>query len=154
MTVNYRVQLVLADRGNLDKGSGGLNLLNAGWSWTQAPPGSGVSMCLAAIVEVPWDRCNKDLSFTLQLVTDDREPVRDDAGAAIVITQTLRVAPRSGAPAGASGVGTVLVEIPSPGLSLPPRAYYHWVAAVDHFQNDQWQATFWVDGPAESPAVS
>jgi len=154
VTVNYRIQLVLADRGTLDKGSGCLNLLNSGWSWTTEAPGSGVSMCVAAIVEVPWDRCNKDLPFVLRLVTDDRKPVLDGSGADITIAQTLRVAPRAGAPAGASGVGTLLVEFPSPGLSLPPRAYYHWVAEVDSLSNDQWQVTFWVDGsPGEATST-
>lgn len=146
VTIDYRVQLVLADRGTVDKGSGGLNLLNAGWSWSRPESGQGVSMVLAAVIEVPWDRCNQDLVFTLRLCTDDWSPVCDPSGRPVEVTQRFRVAPRPGAPSGSTGVGTLLLEFPSPGLPLQPRRFYHWQASIDTQHNDQWQVTFWVDG--------
>lgn len=145
MIAETRVQLVLADRGTVDQHSGCVNLLNAGWSWSKPAPGTGVAFVIAAIVEVPWDRCNVDLPFQLELVTDDGQIVQDPSGLPIVVAQVLRVSPRAGAPAGASGVGTILVEFPAPGLALEPRNYYHWRAQVDGLRDPQWQATFWVD---------
>ena len=149
MHIGYRAALFIADRATVDRHTGGLNLLNAGWSVTAPAPGQGIVFSLGAIVDVPWDRCNISIPITLTLMTDDRSAVLDAQGRPITISQAIKVNARPGAPSGAGGVGTMLVEFPAPGLVLEPRNHYHWVASIDGQTNDQWQVTFWVDGPHE-----
>ncbi|MEV7012801.1 hypothetical protein [Streptosporangium sp. NPDC051022] len=65
--------LVLCDSAGVDRATGKINMLGAGWSLTgpQVPP-----MAVAGFLRVPWEEAKAEHAFTLRLVDGDGEPVR------------------------------------------------------------------------------
>lgn len=62
------VTLLLCDYAEAVNGK--LYVMGGGWNILFAP-GQPVSMSVAAVVAVPWDRTNQSHELTLQLLTDD-----------------------------------------------------------------------------------
>lgn len=70
-----RANIVLADVGTQDP-AGKLNLLGAGWAQISiGPTGQTSDFAVAVFLEVPWDKCNKELDLVLELRNEDGEAV-------------------------------------------------------------------------------
>ena len=147
-----RVQVLLADRATTTGSGGTLNLLNAGWSATQHTGQMTPGHTVAVFFVVPFSRCNRDLSFTLELVDDDGHTVTPTGGPPLRVQQTMRFSPPLGAPNGTAGSGNFMVEV-LPGLAIPGGHTYTWQASVDGESNPDWSVTYWVAPPPSLPFV-
>lgn len=153
-----RISLVLADTGRPNIGSGTLNLLNAGWTFTTGipvePAGFAIpSQVLAIFVEAPWDQLNRPWPMILELVDDEAgraQLVTGAEGAPLVdarIEQEITVAPVPGAPNGTPGTATYLAEFPAGALRVPAaRRRYIWRVTVGA---DLAEVGFWVGAPTQ-----
>lgn len=75
------VTLLLSDFAEAVNGK--LYVMGGGWNVLFAP-GQPVAMSVAAVVAVPWDQTNRTHSLTLDLLSEDGEPVEVDEQAVSV----------------------------------------------------------------------
>lgn len=68
--VEYKV--ILCQSAAVDGSVGTLHMLGAGWSVTGTPTSP---QAVALLIKVPWDRANEKLHITVNLVTEDGQPV-------------------------------------------------------------------------------
>ena len=141
-----KINIILADLGAQDA-SGKLNLLGAGWSYIGVlPSGLTSDIAVAVTIEVPWDQCNRELDFVLELIDDDGKafevPVGDERKP-VRLSQKLVVATTPGAPNGTPGSATVLVQLQG-GLPLTPGRSYRWRAVLGNNEDEAGEARFFV----------
>lgn len=142
------VNVVLADTGQQDP-YGKTHLLGAGWSTTQVGPAGLVpDQAVAVFIEVPWDRCNRELAFLLQLIDADGRPVQlpsaeDESAAAIQVESVVTATPPPGAPNGTPGTASFFVHLQG-GLPLAAGQRYSWQVSLDGETDDSWRASFFV----------
>jgi hypothetical protein len=141
-----KVNVVLADYGQSDP-QGKVHLIGAGWSMTAVgPKGLTPDSCVAVFLEVPWDKCNRELPVEVQLVDEDGNAViiHTPAGDQPVhLTNPLVIATIPGAPNGSPGCGAVVLNLQG-GLPLAPGHWYTWRVSVDSELRDDWSARFFV----------
>lgn len=128
-----KINVLLADVGTSDS-SGKLNLLGAGWSQMSVlPNGMTSDFAVAVFLEVPWDKCNRELKLVLELQTQDGQVVSlpTPAGpSAVRVKQGVVVPTLPGAPNGSWGSACYLVNFKG-GLPLSPGNWYRWVVTAD-----------------------
>lgn len=140
--------MVLADTGQQDA-YGKTHLLGAGWSTTQvAPNGLVPDQAVAVFLEVPWDRCNRDLAFVLQLLDADSQPVQlptveDQPSSTLRVESVVTASPPPGAPNGTPGTASFFVHLQG-GLPLTAGQRYSWQVSLDGETDDAWRASFFV----------
>lgn len=148
-----KIVVILADTGTQDP-QGKLNLLGAGWTQTESGPnGLTPDSAVAVFIEVPWDRCNRELDVVLELLTEDGHPVLlpvDGGPQPLRVGQRLVVPPPGGAPNGSPGQAALLANFQG-GLPLTPGSWYKWRVTVDKEENDAWQARFFVRRRQSTP---
>jgi hypothetical protein len=139
-----------------NEATGKLNILGAGWSVTTTQAnGLTPNSALAVFVEVPWDRCNRELRLSMALVTEDGQPVAvptADGHQPLVITQPLVIAPVPGAPNGSTGHHAMMINFQG-GLPLSPGRWYKWRVTVDGESRDDWEARFFVRRQPSAPSM-
>ncbi len=143
------VNVVLADTGQQDP-FGKTHLLGAGWSTTQTGPNGLVpDQAVAVFLEVPWDRCNREMAFSLQLLDADGHPVllpsaeSAEPSAALQVESVITATPPAGAPNGTPGTASFFVALVG-GLPLEPGQRYSWQVRLDGESDDSWRASFFV----------
>lgn len=148
-----KANVLLADTGTQDP-NGKLHLLGVGWSQTQiGPTGLTADAAVAVLLEVPWDRCNREIEIVLELVNEDGMPVAlptGDGPQPLRIAQTLVIPSPPGAPTGSTGHANLLVQLQG-GLPLNPGAWYSWRVTVDKETHEAWQAKFFVQRQQSAP---
>lgn len=144
-----RVNVVLADQGQQDP-LNKIHLLGAGWAATTlTPQGMVPDQAVAVFIEVPWDRCNRPITFALELLNEDGSPVELPFGPPPAEPQALRLAqdiiavPPPGAPNGTPGNARVFLSL-NGGLPLAPGRRYVWRATLDGQTREEWEAGFFV----------
>lgn len=152
------IWVILADTGRGAPGTGGLNLLNAGWTSTTAmplPDGSFTipGQAVAIFVEVPWDQINREFDVVVELL-DDEGHVADLAGPngpePARAEHSIGVPPVVGAPNGTPGRIAWLWDLPAGSLRVAPRCSYIWRVKIG---DDAGQAGFWVEAPPAEPKI-
>lgn len=102
------------------------------------PPGFTVAIHL----QVPWDKANHPIPFTLELLTEDGQAaVTDERGIQI----RMEGAVEAGRPPGLKP-GTPLglpMAVQAGGIVLPP-GRYEWRLTLDGETHDEWQQSFTV----------
>jgi hypothetical protein len=141
-----KINIILADIGVQDA-SGKLNLLGAGWSTIGVlPNGLTSDIAIAVNIEVPWDQCNRELDFAIELVDEDSQPFQVPVGEEMQplrLAQKLVVPTIPGAPNGTPGSHNVLLQLKG-GLPLTPGRSYKWRAVVDGKEDEAGEARFYV----------
>lgn len=99
--------------------NGKLYIMGGGWSLAAA--GRPISVALAIHLAIPWDRTNIGHAIALRLVTEDGEPVTDDAGNAIVMEGKVEVGRPAGLQPGTPIDAPLAVVIPQ--IALEPKGY-------------------------------
>lgn len=147
------VNVVLADTGQQDP-FGKTHLLGAGWSTTQAGPNGQVpDQAVAVFLEAPWDRCNREMPFLLQLLDSDGHPVAlpnpepDQPPAPVQVESVITATPPQGAPNGTPGTASFFVHLQG-GLPLAAGQRYTWQVTLDGETNESWRAGFFVQRQA------
>lgn len=148
-----KVHVLLADKGQQDP-TGKLHLLGLGWSLTGIlPTGATPDAVVVALVEAPWDRCNRPMQFVLELLNADGSAVLLPSPAGpqpLRAEQTMIAVPPQGAPNGTPGAAQFLIEI-SGGLPLAPGQRYLWRATIDGETDEAWETGFFVARSAQPP---
>jgi hypothetical protein len=80
--------------------NGKLYVMGGGWNILFAP-GQPVTMSVAAVVAVPWDRTNQSYELGLELLTDDGGPVEIE-GHRVAVTGEFELGRPPGIKAGSS----------------------------------------------------
>jgi hypothetical protein len=149
-----KVNVILADMGQNDP-SGKLNILGAGWSVTGVQAnGLSPNSALAIFIEVPWDKCNRELELVIELLSEDGEPVMLPLPEGL---QPLRIAHKvvittpPGAPNGSDGHHAELVNLVG-GLPLSPGTWYRWRVSIDDEHREGWEAKFFVRRQPTAPS--
>lgn len=95
---------------------GKLDIIGGGWAylWAAEEPAMW-AIFLAVNLSVPWARTNQDLEITARLLTEDHEPVLNDADEAVQGGGNLRV---GRPPTARPGVSLVVPFVLPFGLSL------------------------------------
>lgn len=149
-----KINVILADTGQNDP-AGKVHLLGAGWSVTAVQPtGLTPDSAIAVFLEVPWDRCNRELVVVLALINEDGTPVElpmPDGTQPIRFHHNIVVPSVPGAPNGSPGQATILVAIQG-GLPLAPGHWYRWQVEVGGQTDPQWHASFFVQRQASAPS--
>jgi hypothetical protein len=146
-----KVTVLLCDSAQVADGK--LHLLGGGWNITGPGP---TTHAVAVLLEVPWDRTNRQLDFTLELVTDDGSPFMqigpDGSEVPTRIEGGVEVGRPPGHPHGAPINVPFVINIP--GLQLEPGRRYSWEAHVTgEPDNESWHAAFSTRPlPATGPA--
>ena len=126
------VTLLLSDYAEAVNGK--LYVMGGGWNILFAP-GQPVSMSVAAVVAVPWDRTNQQHDLSLALLTDDGAAVEIE-GQAVEVTGEFEL----GRPPGIK-----------PGTSL--NAPFAWNLQGLQLELGSYEWKLWIDGePVESRA--
>lgn len=139
-----KVNVILADTGR-PTGSGTLNLLNAGWTFTSGPPQP--AQAVAVFIEAPWDQLNRQLDLALELVDDNGQVVdvqTPDGVAPAQLTQPTIISNVPGAPNGTPGSTVVFMELGPGVLQLSAGRRYTWRLSIDGQHEESWEASFWV----------
>jgi hypothetical protein len=148
-----KVNVILADTGSEDP-AGKLNLLGAGWTVTPVARNGLTGDCAVAVMlEVPWEKCNRQIEVTLELVNEDGAVVvLPTAGGEVPlrVTQKVVVSAPPGAPNGSPGYNNLLAKFQG-GLPLQPGIWYAWRVTVDDESRDDWLARFFVQRVASPP---
>jgi hypothetical protein len=80
--------------------NGKLYVMGGGWNILFAP-GKPVTMSVAAVIAVPWDRTNQSYELTLELLTDDGGAVEIE-GQTVAVTGEFELGRPPGIKAGSS----------------------------------------------------
>ena len=141
-----KANVLLADTGTQDS-NGKLHLLGVGWSMiTVGPNGLTGDSAVAVLLEVPWDKCNREIEVILELVNEDGKAVTLPTPAGeqqLRIVHRLVIPSPPGAPNGSPGHANLLAQFQG-GLPLLPGVWYSWRVTVDKEIRDDWQAKFFV----------
>jgi len=153
--------IALADTGRPALAGTTLNLLNVGWTNTQAQPGDDGTWILpeqavSVFIEVEWNKVNRQLPFELQLVDEDSVPARigDPEGGTreLVFKHEVVVAPVPHAPNGTPGHEALLVGFATGVILLPaPNRWYRWIAKLDG--RPIAETGFWVEKAPDLPTM-
>jgi hypothetical protein len=121
---------------------GKLYVLGGGWTHliARAPT---MSMALAVVVAVPWDRTNERFDLETALLTEDGQPV-DMNGMVLSATTTLEVGRAPGTKPG-SEINTAFV-VNFEGLALRPGGYV-WELSLG--EQSLARNPFWVVAPPQ-----
>ncbi len=143
-----RVTLILCDAAQVADGK--LNLLGGGWSFTGPDPApSAVGM----LIEVPWDRANQQLGFSVELRGADGEPVMQDGPVGpmpIRIEGQLEVGRPPGHPHGVPLMAPIAINVPP--MQLNPGDRYSWEAHIEgEPDHDDWHVSFTVRARPPAP---
>jgi hypothetical protein len=121
-----KVTAMLCDHAEVAEGKLFIN----GGGWNLSGPGPTLS-ALALLFEVPWDRANERIRFTVRLVTADEVPVTQTGPLGEVpveVNGELEVGRPVGTKAGSELNAPFAMVIPP--LQLEPDTRYQWVIAV------------------------
>lgn len=148
-----KVNVLLADTG-VEDATGKVHLLGLGWHVTAVlPNGLTPDFVVAVFLEVPWDKCNREIEISLELITDDGQVVTVPTPGGeqrLKITQKAVVTVPPGAPNGSSGQMNLLAKFQG-GLPLAPGSWYAWRVSVDGQVDDSWTARFFVRRQPSTP---
>lgn len=99
--------------------NGKLYIMGGGWSLAAA--NRPISIALAIHLQIPWDRTNVPHSVEIKLVTEDGEPVKDDADAPIAMDGKVEVGRPPGIKPGTPIDAPLAIRVPQ--IALPPDGY-------------------------------
>lgn len=127
MASPLRIQLILCDAAVSDP-TGKIHMLGAGWGTcpTPTPPHA-----VAALIKVPWDRTNQQLSLKFRLVDADGHPVTietPEGASEVQAAGQLEVGRPPGVTPGTELGLSFCVNVPSLPLA---RGRYEWQAEAD-----------------------
>lgn len=106
---------------------GKLFILGGGWTVSTPQPGQPVTMAVAIVVRVPWDRTNRPLKMTIDLRTEDGAAVTAPDGLEVRGEGGLEVGRPPGSKPGAEFNVPLAVT-----FSLPlADGGYAWVLSLD-----------------------
>src|SRR4051794_12497589 len=100
----------------------------SGAGWTQIGPGP-LATAIAALVEVPWDRTDQRISFTLTLRHEDGQEVMlpGPAGSEpVAVSGEVEVGRAAGVPDGSPSAVPLAINLPP--FPLAPGQGYYWAA--------------------------
>jgi len=101
---------------------------------------------IALLIAVPWDRANRKLGFTLDLLDEDGTPVtaQNQIGNEVPVTiaVTVEVGRPPGLPQGVSLDVPLAIEVPP--LVLSPGRRFEWVLTIDGESKEDWRLPFMV----------
>lgn len=130
--------MVLCDAAQVSEGK--LHLLGGGWTVTGPGP---VPSAIAMLVEVPWDKANTEIPFTLHLRDADGSAV-DQPGpmgpTPVLLEAQIEVGRPPGVPAGTPL--TVPLALGIPPLALPPGERFSWELTLDGQTAEDWHLAF------------
>lgn len=133
-----KVTMMLADAAQAAEGK--LNVLGGGWSITGPQP---CPSAIALLIEVPWDRCNAEHKFRLELVDSDGNPVfvpTPTGDAPQVIEGGFEVGRPPGVKPGTPMSVPLAINMgPQP---IPPGGRYEWRLTVDGEAREDWTLPF------------
>ena len=134
-----RVTMLLCDHAQVADGK--LFISGGGWTVTTA---GGAPMGVAVLIEVPWDRTNRDITFSLELRDGDGNAVlaQQPGGgpAPISLAGDFQVGRPPGIAPGSSLAVPLAVNLPPP--PLEPNKRYMWVLELDGVTSTDWSLPF------------
>lgn len=134
-----RAQLLLCDYAQISDGK--LHIIGGGIDRISGP-GLPPGFTVAIHMQIPWDKANQPIPFTLELLTEDgRAVVTDERGVEIRIQGAVEAGRPPGLKPG-TPLGMPLV-VQAGGIPLTP-GRYEWRVSIDGGTNDEWQQTFTV----------
>jgi hypothetical protein len=133
-----RATLLLCDYAVVAEGK--LFISGGGWSLTGPEPSPSA---IAIKIDVPWDRTNEQIPFTLALVDEDEEPVTTLMPAGTVpieVNGSFEV----GRPPGVRPGSTIDTPLAMnfPPIPLTPDRRYVWKLKIGDEEKDEWRLSF------------
>ena len=135
---------MLADYAQAAEGK--LNVIGAGWTVTGPAPSP---FAIGLIFDVPWDRANEKIEFSLELVDQDGASVLVDTPqgqAPLVIAGGFEVGRPAGTKPGTPLAFPMGINLGPP--PLQPGGRYEWRLTVDGESQDDWRLAFGVRAAA------
>lgn len=133
-----KVTSLLCDAAQVAEGK--LYIIGAGWTHTGPGP---VTMAVASLIEVPWDRTNQQLTFTLELHTADGRLVMQN-GPLGEVPVKIEAVFEVGRPPGLAPGSSIPVPfaVPVQGLQLNPGERFSWEISVADETREDWSLHF------------
>jgi hypothetical protein len=130
--------LLLADYARVAEGK--LDVVGGGWTITTAPANFGVGI----LFQIPWDRTNTQIAFTLELVDVDGQVVTQDTDDGPVPVAQLRGAVSVGRPVELrpGTPQTVPFAANFAAMPLPAGTRFAWRLSIDDDADATWSAPF------------
>ncbi len=130
--------LLLADYARVAEGK--LDVVGSGWTMTSSPANFGVGI----LFQIPWDRTNAQIQFTLELVDVDGELLTQETDDGPTPVAQLRGAVSVGRPVELKPgtPQTVPFAANFAAMPLPPGERFAWRLSVDDDPDSSWSAPF------------
>lgn len=119
------ISLFLCDSAQIYDGK--LSALGIGWWWIRP----GIPYGVAALVEVPWDKTNNELTGIFELVDEDGHAVAPDGENPLRIDVRFEVGRPAGLKAGTSQRVPLFIQVMPMDSSYASFARYTWRLEVD-----------------------
>jgi hypothetical protein len=131
--------MLLCDHAQVAEGK----LFVSGGGWTVTTAGQA-PMGVAVLIQVPWDRSNRDITFALTLRDSDGNPVIgqviDGVPTPISLQGDFQVGRPPGVAPGSSLAVPLAVNLPPP--PLEPGKRYEWTLELDGDSHEDWTLPF------------